>query len=136
VVPALNGEPGIYSARYAGHDADDEANKRKLLIELSGKHGVDRCAYFVCAMVLVQSVDDPAPLVAIGRWHGQILHSARGQGGFGYDPLFGISPQTADGRQRSAAELSLVEKSLVSHRGRALKELVRQIRERDEGIIA
>lgn len=136
VVPALNGEPGIYSARYAGYDADDEANKCKLLVELSGKHGAERCAYFVCAMVLVQSIDDPAPLLAIGRWHGQILLLAQGQGGFGYDPLFGISPQTVGGRQRSAAELSLVEKSLVSHRGQALRELVRQMRERDEGFIA
>ena len=64
VVPALNGEPGIYSSRYAGNGADDEANNRKLLAELSGKQGAQRDAYFFCAMVLVQSVDDPAPLMA------------------------------------------------------------------------
>jgi XTP/dITP diphosphohydrolase len=136
VVPALNGAPGIYSSRYAGADADDEANKRKLLAELHGKHGAERFAYFFCAMVLVQSVDDPAPLLAIGRWHGQILLAAQGRGGFGYDPLFGISALTGDGSQRSAAELTPVEKNRLSHRGQALKELVRQLRERDEGFIA
>ncbi|MGB5487970.1 MAG: RdgB/HAM1 family non-canonical purine NTP pyrophosphatase [Lysobacterales bacterium] len=136
VVPSLNGEPGIYSSRYAGNDADDEANIHKLLAELSGKHGADRNAYFFCAMVLVQSVDDPAPLLATGRWHGQILPSAQGQGGFGYDPLFGISTGSGNGRQRSAAELAPAEKSSLSHRGQALRELVRQLRERDEGFIA
>ena len=136
VVPALHGEPGIYSSRYAGTHADDEANNRKLLAGLSGKHGTDRSAYFYCAMVLVQSVDDPAPLLATGRWHGQILLAAQGQGGFGYDPLFGISPVPEDGRQRSAAELTPVEKSRLSHRGQALRELVRQLRERHEGSAA
>ena len=135
VVPALNGEPGIYSARYAGESADNEANKRKLLAELSGRHGADRGAYFFCAMVLVQSVDDPAPLLAIGRWYGHILLSEQGQGGFGYDPLFGISTAPIDGKQRSAAELTAEDKSRVSHRGQALRELVRQLRERDDGTI-
>ncbi|MGA9572480.1 MAG: RdgB/HAM1 family non-canonical purine NTP pyrophosphatase [Lysobacterales bacterium] len=136
VVPVLNGLPGIYSARYAGAEADDEANKRKLLTELSGRRGKERCAYFICAMVLVQSADDPAPLLAIGRWHGQVLDSPRGLGGFGYDPLFGIAGAESGDPQRSAAELSPAEKSRVSHRGQALRELVRQIRERDEGFIA
>ena len=136
VVPALNGEPGIYSARYAGADADDEANKRKLLAELSGKRASDRHAYFICAMVLVQSVDDPAPLLAIGRWHGYILESPRGHGGFGYDPLFGIANSMAGGRRFSAAELSPADKGRVSHRGQALRELVRQIRERDAALTA
>jgi XTP/dITP diphosphohydrolase len=136
VVPALNGAPGICSARYAGADADDEANKRKLLAEMSGKLGSDRDACFICAMVLVQSVDDPAPLLAIGRWHGQILESQRGHGGFGYDPLFGIESPTADGGRCSAAELSPADKDRVSHRGQAVRELVRQIRERDEAFTA
>jgi len=131
VVPALNGEPGIYSARYAGENADNEANKRKLLTELTGKHGADRGAYFFCAMVLVRSNDDPAPLLATGRWYGHILLSEQGSGGFGYDPLFGISAHSTEGLQRSAAELAREEKSRVSHRGQALRELVRQIRERD-----
>jgi len=136
VVPALRGQPGIFSARYAGPDAGDEANNRKLLAAMSGIRGTDRNAYFYCAMVLVQSADDPAPLLAIGRWHGHILAAPQGHGGFGYDPLFGISGFAADGMQRSAAELSQQDKSRVSHRGQALRELVRQIRERDDGITA
>ena len=136
VVPALNGEPGIYSSRYAGYDADDEANIRKLLSELTGKQGAERNAYFICVMVLVQSIDDPAPLLAIGRWHGHILLSVQGQGGFGYDPLFGVSSLSADDGQVSAAQLTAAEKSRVSHRGQALRDLVRQLRERDEGITA
>ena len=129
VVPALNGEPGIYSARYAGENADNEANKLKLLNKMSGKYGAERSAYFICAMVLVQSIDDPAPLLAVGRWHGQILLAEQGHGGFGYDPLFGILSGTAGGVQHSAAELAPVEKSRLSHRGQALRELVRQLRE-------
>ncbi len=136
VVPALHGQPGIFSARYAGTGADDEANNRKLLAALHGKHELDRSAFFYCAMVLVQSVDDPAPLLATGRWHGHILPAPQGHGGFGYDPLFGITGFAVDGRQRSAAELSQEDKSRISHRGQALRELVRQIRERDEGITA
>lgn len=136
VVPALNGAPGIFSSRYAGADADNEANKRKLLAQLQGKSGNDRRAYFYCAIVLVQSADDPAPLLATGCWHGQILSAAQGQGGFGYDPLFGIFPVRADGGLRSAAELAVEEKNHLSHRGQALKELVRQLRERDEGFTA
>jgi len=141
VVPALHGRPGIFSARYAGAGADAEANNHKLLADLSGKHGMDRAAYFICAMVLMLSVDDPAPLLAIGRWHGYILPAPRGHGGFGYDPLFGIADINTDGRLtdhrlHSAAELSQEDKSRVSHRGQALRELVRQIRERDEGITA
>ena len=135
VVPALNGEPGIYSARYAGSEADDGANNRKLLVELSGKQGADRDAYFFCAMVLVQSVDDPAPILATGHWHGRILLTAQGGGGFGYDPLFGIQAGTGNDRQQSAAELLPEEKSHVSHRGKALRELVRQLRERNDRII-
>ena len=136
VVPALQGEPGIYSSRYAGLDADDAANINKLLSELSGRQGSERNAYFICAMVLVQSKDDPAPLLAIGRWHGHILLSAQGRGGFGYDPVFGVAPSSGDGRHYSAAQMTAEEKSLVSHRGQALKELVRQLRERDEGFTA
>jgi len=133
VVPVLNGDPGIYSARYAGENADSQANMRKLLAELKGRHESDRCAYFYCAMVLVLSVDDPAPLIATGRWHGRILESPQGDSGFGYDPVFGIPTSLDSGRQCSAAELTQADKSRVSHRGQALKELVRQLRERDGG---
>lgn len=136
VVPALGGEPGIYSSRYAGNDADDVSNNRKLLAELSGKQVVDRSAYFFCAMVLLQSADDPAPLLATGRWYGHILPSPQGRGGFGYDPVFGVSAAAVNGGQLSAAELAVADKSRVSHRGQALRELVRQIRERHDGPIA
>ncbi len=134
VVPVLNGEPGIYSARYAGPGVDDQANISKLLAELQGKSGIERCAYFYCAMVLVRSVDDPAPLIATGRWQGRILDSPRGDSGFGYDPIFGISALSGFGRQNSAAELAFIDKSRISHRGQALRELVRQLRERDGGL--
>ena len=133
VVPILNGEPGIYSARYAGEGADSRANMRKLLAELQGRPEPDRRAYFYCAMVLVISADDPAPLIATGRWHGRILESPQGDGGFGYDPVFGISSSSNPKRRCSAAELAQADKARVSHRGQALTELVRQMRERDGG---
>ena len=133
VVPILNGEPGIYSARYAGEGADSRANMRKLLVELQGRPEPDRQAYFYCAMVLLISADDPAPLIATGRWHGRILESPQGDSGFGYDPVFGISSPSDPRRQCSAAELAQADKSRVSHRGQALMELVRQLRERDGG---
>ncbi len=154
VVPVLNGDPGIYSARYAGAMANAQANMDKLLAELAGRTGDERQAYFYCVLVLVNSVDDPAPLIATGRWYGQILNSPRGEGGFGYDPLFavaGLSNPEHDhtdvgGRVPkvgalgdagavtelvSAAELAPADKSRISHRGLALTELIRQLRERD-----
>lgn len=136
VVPALNGEPGIYSARYAGEEGDARANMRKLLAELQGKTGPARNAYFYCVMVLIESADDPAPLIATGSWHGQILDSPRGDGGFGYDPLFGVGTPADSGSGCSAAEMTATEKGLVSHRGQALRELVRQLHERDGKSIA
>jgi len=134
VVPALNGRPGIFSARYAGEGADDASNNRKLLADLSGQTGPDRDAFFICVMVLVHAVDDPAPLMSVGRWHGRILESPQGHGGFGYDPLFGVLGP--DEKPCSAAQLSRTDKGRVSHRGQALRELVRQIREMDEGTAA
>jgi len=127
VVPALHGAPGIFSARYAGEGADDQSNMDKLLADLESQSGTGRRAYFYCAMVLVTAADDPAPLMATARWHGDILHSPRGEGGFGYDPIFG-----ARGMQCSAAELDSGRKHQISHRGQALRELVKQLRERDE----
>ena len=129
VVPALGGEPGIYSARYSGANADSQANMRKLLDNLRGKAGADRNAHFYCAMVLVNTAADPAPLVATGRWHGRILNAPRGEGGFGYDPIFGIFSSAEREPRRSAAELTAIEKSRLSHRGQALRELVRQLRQ-------
>jgi XTP/dITP diphosphohydrolase len=129
----LNGEPGIYSARYAGAAANAQANMDKLLVELAGRTGDERQAYFYCVLVLVNSVNDPAPLIATGRWYGQILTTPRGGGGFGYDPLFGAAGLSSPEQLISAAELAPVDKSRISHRGLALTELIRQLRERDAG---
>lgn len=131
VVPTLKGAPGIYSARFAGKGADARANMSRLLDELKGRSGGDRQAYFYCAMVLVLSGDDPAPLIATGRWHGQILEARQGDGGFGYDPIFGVRGDPGSDLVRSAAEMTPAEKDQVSHRGQALKALVRQLQQRD-----
>jgi len=122
VVRALKGRPGIYSARYAGPDADDEGNIDKLLQELEGLPEARRGAYFYCCLVLLRHAEDPAPLIATGRWHGYILESRRGDSGFGYDPVFNDPDMGA-----TAAELPSAEKNRVSHRGRALDALMAQI---------
>lgn len=116
VVGALAGAPGVYSARYAGDTASDNANIDKLLTELSGID--DRTAAFHCVATMVQPDDDKA-LVATGVWQGSILKSRQGRGGFGYDPIFLDQEKGC-----SAAELSAREKNLRSHRGIALRELV------------
>jgi XTP/dITP diphosphohydrolase len=128
VVPALGGAPGIYSARYAGKHADSQANIRKLMKELEGQAEIDRRAYFFCAVVLLESADDPAPLMATARWHGRILSAPQGAGGFGYDPVFAVGDS-----QVSAAELDSKQKQRVSHRGQALRKLLKQLNERDAG---
>jgi len=124
VVRALKGRPGIYSARYAGPDADDEGNIDKLLQELEGLPEARRGAYFYCCLVLLRHAEDPAPLIATGRWHGYILESRRGDSGFGYDPVFYDPDMGA-----TAAELPASEKNRVSHRGRALDDLMKLIDE-------
>ena len=116
-VAALHGAPGVHSARYAGETATDADNNARLLRELDGR--ADRRGHYCCVLVAVRRADDPEPLVADARWHGEILHSARGSGGFGYDPLF-LLPE----RGLSAAELPPEEKNRISHRGRALQALV------------
>jgi XTP/dITP diphosphohydrolase len=125
VVPALQGAPGIYSARYAGEPANAKANMDKLLDALAGMQGKDRAAHFYCAMVCLASADDPAPLVATGAWHGHILTSPQGDGGFGYDPVFAVTAVDGPDPQRSAAEMSAAEKARYSHRGQALRKLAR-----------
>jgi len=117
-VDHLHGAPGLYSARYAGTHGDNAANNAKLLRELDGVPDERRGAFFICVLVLLRHADDPAPLVAEGRWHGRVLHEARGAHGFGYDPLFLPRDETA-----SAAELPPAMKSRISHRGRALAAL-------------
>jgi XTP/dITP diphosphohydrolase len=118
-VDALDGRPGVFSARYAGENASDLQNLRKLLIELSGVAADLRTARYQCAIVLVRSVDDPDPIVAHGTWEGRILTMPRGTGGFGYDPVF-----LPHGLDKTAAELDPAVKNQLSHRGQALQALV------------
>jgi XTP/dITP diphosphohydrolase len=136
VVPALQGAPGIHSARYAGQNADAGANMRKLLAALESVTGADRRAYFYCAMVCLQSAADPAPLVATGLWHGFILSAGQGDGGFGYDPVFGVGPGVDSGTPYSAAEMTAAAKGRVSHRGQALRKLVELVRHGHDGAVA
>lgn len=117
-VDALDGAPGLYAARYAGTHGDSAANNAKLLRELDGVPSDKRTAYFIAVLVVLRHADDPAPLIAEGRWYGRILEAPRGEGGFGYDPLF-----LPDGYDLSAAELDVALKNRLSHRGQALDVL-------------
>ena len=117
-VDALNGAPGLYSARYAGAHGDAGANIDKLLSALRGVPDAARGAHFYCVIVLLRRAGDPAPLIAEGRWDGRILPAPRGDGGFGYDPVF-FDPLLG----RGAAELDAAIKNRVSHRGKALAAL-------------
>lgn len=120
-VDALNGAPGVISARYAGDNPKSDArNNEKLLREMQGI--ADRRAHYYCVLVLLHSADDPQPLVAEGEWHGEIGRAPQGEGGFGYDPLFWL-PQYG----KTAAELSHEEKALISHRAKALKILLQRL---------
>ncbi|RLK48289.1 XTP/dITP diphosphohydrolase [Alkalispirillum mobile] len=118
-VDFLDGEPGIYSARYAGGHGNDAANNTRLLGELDGVPEAERTARFRCAIALLRHADDPMPLVVSGTWEGRILTAPRGEGGFGYDPLF-FDPEL----DQSAAELDGETKNRHSHRGRALRALL------------
>ena len=122
VVDALHGQPGIYSSRYAGEGADDQANNHKLLQALAGTDEAARGAHFYCAMAFLRHAEDPAPLLATGKWSGRILTAPAGQGGFGYDPLFWVV-----GEGCSAAQLPASTKNRLSHRGQALAALLRQL---------
>jgi len=122
VVDALGGQPGIYSSRYAGESADDRSNNEKLLQALAGVEAGARGAHFYCAMALLRYPEDPAPLLATGRWHGRILEVPAGTGGFGYDPLFWVPEEGC-----SAAQLCAATKNRLSHRGKAMSELLTQV---------
>ncbi|WP_234856494.1 RdgB/HAM1 family non-canonical purine NTP pyrophosphatase [Acinetobacter junii] len=117
-VPILGGAPGIYSARYAGEHGNDAANNRKLLADLAPfrKDGEVIEGMFVCVLALVTHAEDPLPQIFQGIWKGEILETARGENGFGYDPLFWVAE-----RNCSSAELSKEEKSKISHRGKAMQ---------------
>jgi XTP/dITP diphosphohydrolase len=117
-VAHLAGAPGLCSARYAGSHGDNAANNAKLLRELDGVADDRRDAFFICVLVMLQHADDPAPLIAEGRWHGRVLHAPRGERGFGYDPLF-----LPAGQALSAAELDPALKNTLSHRGQAMAKL-------------
>ena len=119
-VDALDGAPGLYSARYAGPGGDAARNIAKLLDALRDVPDERRTARFCCALVVLRQPEDPQPLIAEGRWEGRILHAPRGSRGFGYDPVF-LDPEN----NLSAAELDPAIKNRISHRGRAL-ELLRQ----------
>lgn len=121
-VDVLEGAPGLYSARYAGMHGNEGANREKLLRELAGVASDRRTGYFIAVLVLLRHADDPAPLIAVGRWHGRILDVERGAGGFGYDPLF-----LPNGHDLSAAELAPALKNRLSHRGLALADLRAQL---------
>jgi XTP/dITP diphosphohydrolase len=123
-VDALDGRPGVYSARYAGEQASDLQNLEKMLDELRDVPAERRTARYQCVIVLARTADDPVPLVARGTWEGCVLTGPRGTGGFGYDPIF-----QPDGMTLTAAELTPTAKNAVSHRGQALQALATQLRE-------
>lgn len=119
VVPALQGAPGLYSARYAGAEASDADNIKLLLANMETLTGEQRQAAFYCSLVYLRHETDPAPLIAVGSWAGNILLQPQGQQGFGYDPVFWL-PELG----LSAAELSPELKHQHSHRGKALSQLI------------
>ncbi|MBD9396843.1 MULTISPECIES: RdgB/HAM1 family non-canonical purine NTP pyrophosphatase [Pseudomonas] len=120
-VDFLGGAPGIYSARYADGQGD-AANNAKLLAALKEVPDAERGAQFVCCLALVRHADDPLPILCEGLWHGRILHEARGEHGFGYDPLFWVEE-----RQCSSAELPAADKNQLSHRAIAMKLLKQRL---------
>ncbi|MEM5429033.1 RdgB/HAM1 family non-canonical purine NTP pyrophosphatase [Cupriavidus oxalaticus] len=122
-VRALDGAPGVYSARYAqmaGKPKSDAANNAYLVSQLAGK--LDRHAHYYCVLVFVRHAEDPCPLIAEGVWHGEVVDAPRGAGGFGYDPHF-LLPVLG----KTAAELSAEEKNAISHRAQALRALVARL---------
>ena len=118
---ALDGAPGVHSARYAGAPRSDQRNNEKLVAELS-RH-TDRRAFYYCALVLVTHANDPHPLIGEGEWHGEIIDAPRGSAGFGYDPYFFLPEH-----RRTAAELPAETKNRISHRGIAMRRLAEKLR--------
>lgn len=118
-VEALGGAPGVLSARYAGEPKSDRRNNDKLLQTLQGV--TNRRAHYYCVLVLVRHADDPQPIIAEGEWHGEIAQAERGEGGFGYDPMFWL-PELG----KMSAELSHDEKAQISHRAKALQVLMQR----------
>lgn len=124
-VDALNGAPGIYSARFAGAGASDQDNLEKLLTDMQGIPEAGRSARFQCLLVYLRHANDPTPLICQGTWEGRILAEPRGEHGFGYDPVFYVPTHDC-----SSAELPPQVKNILSHRGQALRKLVSTLQDR------
>jgi XTP/dITP diphosphohydrolase len=124
-VDALQGAPGVYSARYAGESASDADNLQKLLTQLRGVPAAQRSARYRCALALLRWGADPSPLLVQTSWEGRIIDAPRGENGFGYDPIFEVADRSV-----TAAELPAEEKNRLSHRAQALRMLVAQLQER------
>jgi XTP/dITP diphosphohydrolase len=122
-VDALNGEPGVYSARYAGEPKSDARNNEKLIRDLANQS--NRNAHYYCVMALVRRANDPEPIIGEGVWRGEIVLSPRGSKGFGYDPYFFLPAL-----EKTSAELEREHKNRISHRGQALKQLMQKLVER------
>ena len=123
-VDALQGKPGIYSSRFAGVEGADKdaANNQKLLNSLEGLAQAERTARFQCVLVYMRHAEDPTPIICQGSWEGLILHQAAGSGGFGYDPLFYVPEKDC-----ASAELDKAEKNAISHRGKAMQQLLEKL---------
>lgn len=117
-VSALDGRPGVYSARFAGEHATDQQNLELLLSQLDGVPAAQRQATFWCVLVYMRHAHDPTPLICTGSWAGEITITAQGRQGFGYDPIFWVAEAG-----KTAAELTATEKNSLSHRGKALRQL-------------
>ena len=122
-VDALHGAPGIFSARFAGPNADDAANNRKLLELMREVPDAERGARFQCVLVYLRHAEDPSPVICQGTWEGRLLTAPQGDNGFGYDPLFFVPDLNA-----SAAQLEPALKNRLSHRGQALAKLLAALR--------
>lgn len=122
-VNALGGAPGVRSARFAGEPGDDKKNNALLVEKLQGSS--DRGAHYTCVLVAVRNAEDPEPIIAEGRWYGEVIDQPRGEGGFGYDPHF-LLPECG----KTAAELTAEEKNAVSHRGLAMVKLIDEMKKR------
>ncbi|HIM95219.1 MAG TPA: RdgB/HAM1 family non-canonical purine NTP pyrophosphatase [Gammaproteobacteria bacterium] len=123
VVDALSGEPGIYSARYAGNHGDDEANTKKLLDDMQSVPDGKRTGRFWCAIVFIEHANDPTPIIIQRGWEGEILREKVGENGFGYDPIFYVPTHGC-----ASAELAPEIKNTISHRGRALAALLKELK--------
>ncbi|MEN8167234.1 MAG: XTP/dITP diphosphatase [Pseudomonadota bacterium] len=121
-VDALQGAPGIYSARYAGEGASDQANLEKLLEQMKDVPEAERSARFQCLLVYMHHADDPTPIICQGSWEGRILHEPAGENGFGYDPIFFVPTHDC-----SSAQLPAEVKNSLSHRGQALRKLLDEL---------